>query len=273
MAEKENSSNLKDAVEITTELVKAVPIYQDLLQPATKEVGVALGTVAKTVNIALAPIAGIVWSYESIQEYISSKVSQKLKNTPATDIQTPRISVAGPALEALRFAGNEEELKNLYANLLANAIDKNRKNDVHPSFVEIIKQLLPQEAVFLKYLSNIESYPMICSCDSKGTADYVVAGDAKLISDHYDSILTGSEIVTKFEEVSERFKDSLDIRASYDNFKRLNLLEVESYVHQRFIDNKYGEDNRIILEVTNEEILQFTSFGSVFIKTCVINKT
>ena len=48
-------------VEAVSDLVKAVPIYQDTLQPAAKELGKALQTVAKSIHLALAPVAALVW--------------------------------------------------------------------------------------------------------------------------------------------------------------------------------------------------------------------
>lgn len=51
----------------------------------------------------------------------------------------------------------------MYANLLANFMDKERSDLVHPSFVEVIKQLNPDEAKLLKSFgpSNAVLYPLI----------------------------------------------------------------------------------------------------------------
>jgi hypothetical protein len=274
MNKDDKNSNIKDAVEVTTELIKAVPIYQDLMQPAAKEIGTALGTVAKTVNIALAPIAGIVWSYETIQGYISTKVSEKLKNVPEEDIETPPISIAGPTLEALRFAGDEEELREMYANLLANALDKNTKETVHPSFVEIIKQLSAQEALVLKFLTNMKNFPFICGYDVSDLATLTV-GDERRIDGYNPAASTSSNQVSeKFIEICNGFTQKLDLQSSLDNFLRLRLIEIETHSSQEFVDNSITHnDNTIKLKITYEEILQFSTFGESFIKTCVVNKT
>jgi hypothetical protein len=163
MSDDGEASNTKDIIDATTSLVKAVPIYDDLVQPAAKELGVALATIAKTVNVALSPISGVIWSYETIKDFVSTKVSQKLENVPPENIETPNPMVAGPALEALKYAGHEENLRNMYANLLANALDKETKNNAHPSFVEVIKQISPGEAALLLLISERSQYPVICS--------------------------------------------------------------------------------------------------------------
>lgn len=47
---------------------------------------------------------------------------------------------------------DNSELRDMYANLLANSMNSVVKDGVHPSFVEIIRQLSPDEAKILKYL-------------------------------------------------------------------------------------------------------------------------
>lgn len=110
MSEDENNPNVKDLIDAATGLVKAVPVYEDLVQPAAKEVGTALATVAKTINIALAPISGVIWSYETIKDFVVSNVAEKLKNVPPGNIITPSPMVAGPALEALKYSGHEKNI-------------------------------------------------------------------------------------------------------------------------------------------------------------------
>lgn len=271
MTNKEKNSNIKDAVEITTELVKAVPIYQDLIQPAAKEIGTALGTVAKTINIALAPISATVWSFETFQEFISTRVAKKLKTTPQECISTPPLSVIGPALDSLRYS-NEDELQEMYANLLANALDTRTSSNVHPSFVEIIKQLSPQEALLLKSLSETKSFPEICYFDSVSTAKYITSGYAKPMSGVYDSAFTYSEIDEKFSLVAQQYVDEKNIQTALDNFKRLNLVEVDSHTEQTFTDSKHHINEEISLQVALNEVLRFSSFGISFVRTCIINK-
>lgn len=124
-------TNVKATIDAVTGLVKAVPVYQDTLQPAAKQIGQSLETVKKTVNIALAPIKALVWGYEKIEEFITTRLSEKLKNVPEENITTPKPEVAGPAVEALRYSGHNPNLRELYANLLANAMDKSTIHLAH----------------------------------------------------------------------------------------------------------------------------------------------
>ena len=50
-------NKIRDTIEAATGLVQAIPIYQDAIQPAAKEIGGALQTVAKAIHVALAPVS------------------------------------------------------------------------------------------------------------------------------------------------------------------------------------------------------------------------
>jgi hypothetical protein len=154
-------NKVKETVEAVTGLVQAIPIYQDLAQPAVKQVGKALETVGKAINVALAPVGALVWGYEKCQEFISTKVADRLKDVPPEDIITPKPNVAGPAIEALRYTGHEETLSDMYANLLAASMDKNSASGAHPAFVEIIKQLTPDEAKIVALFDVKRPYPLL----------------------------------------------------------------------------------------------------------------
>lgn len=96
-----DSSNLKDVSDAVKGIIEAVPIYQDALQPAAKEIGKALQTVTKTIHIALAPVSALVWGYDKIKDYVSDSLTQKLQNVPEDQIISPNLLIAGPTFESL----------------------------------------------------------------------------------------------------------------------------------------------------------------------------
>jgi len=162
MGEEASGDNkVKGTIEAVTGFVKAVPIYQDALQPAAKQLGKTLEVVGRAVNVALSPITGLVWGGEQIQEFLTAKLAGRLKDIPLEDIVTPKPNVAGPAIEALRFTGHEESLRDMYANLLAAAMDKSTATGAHPAFVEIIKQLTSDEAKLIAYLMEPLPFPLV----------------------------------------------------------------------------------------------------------------
>jgi Abortive infection alpha len=136
-------------------------IYKDGLQPAVQEVGKGLHTLSKTIHIALAPVSALVWGYEKIRDYIQTSLEKKLKNVPEENIITPDPSVAVPAIETLRYTAHKEELREMFSNLIATAMDKETAPKAHPSFVEILKQINPDEAKIIKLLDNDQSKAIV----------------------------------------------------------------------------------------------------------------
>ena len=154
-------STVEGTIKAVGELVDKVPVYDDAVKPFAQETGKALGTVGKAVNAALMPIRGLVWGMEKIEEFMKFKLSENLKDVPPENIQTPDPSVAGPAIESLRFTGHKESLADMYACLLATSMDKTTAKSAHPGFVEIIRNLSSDEAKILSHMANIKALPIV----------------------------------------------------------------------------------------------------------------
>jgi Abortive infection alpha len=117
-------------------------------------------TAAKAVNLVLAPIRGLVWGWEKIEEIIFPELARRFEQK-LQQLVTPKTTVAGPALQALRFAGDEAPLCEMFVNLLTTAMDKETALHAHPAFVEVIKQLSPDEAKVLQFLALVNQVPLV----------------------------------------------------------------------------------------------------------------
>lgn len=159
--EVEKNTNVNAALQAARAIVEGVPIYQDALQPAAREIGKGLQTVAKTVHIALAPVAALVWGYEQVKEFLATAVAEKLRGVPEDQIITPDLQVAGPALEALRFVGPQDELREMFAKLLAAAMSRDSAHLAHPSYTEVIKSMTPDEARIVSLFTTRWDFPVV----------------------------------------------------------------------------------------------------------------
>lgn len=270
MTDQDTSSKAKDIIDSATGLVEAIPIYQDLVQPAAKELGTALETVAKTVNLALAPISGVIWGYDTIKDFVATKVAEKLKSVPPENIIRPSPLVAGPALEALKYTGHENTLREMYANLLASALDSSTAGNTHPSSVVIIQQLSASEAQLLNFLSSREEYPSVCSSHLSET-----------VKGGFFSIQSGgvrsNQVKKKFTSLCEDVTDSTNVGAALDNFLRLKILNIESNTKQSLQENRNWPSSDKLTDKLNVKIeltehLVFTDLGETFVDTCVKSK-
>lgn len=256
-------------ISAATDLAKAVPIYQDLIQPAAQEIGKALGTTAKTINIALAPISALVWGYDEIKSFIEIEVSKKLKNIPTEDIQQPDPVIVGPLLESLKYCGSKSHLVEMYSTLLATAINSKTRDNAHPAFVEIIKQLTPLDVNIIDlYRNSFPGSPMFPyeyeklghgSLNMKDSELNRKLGEeweegkeysyvAKLISTHIDG--------TALED---------NISISLDNLLRLRLIQKNRVMRKQ--RSAEGEEDSVVIS-TFQVFYTYSDFGWRFFKAC-----
>ena len=270
MADK--SDNVTGTIEAVAGLVKSIPIYQDALQPAAIEVGKALGTLAKTIHVALAPVSALVWGYDQVKEFISTRVAEKLKNIPTEQICTPNPMVAGPALEALKYTGHESTLSEMYANLLATSLDSTTAATAHPAFVEIIKQLTPPEAKLIELLTHHERYPTVCAHRASRSSRF----SSFFFSNEH--AINGIFCMLCNELMDLPEKDAL---AFFDNIRRLQILELDVSTSQNVKERHYMSLDRktprardlFELEQQQNETIRFTTFGINFVEACVKSKS
>ena len=264
----EKQTSTGNVVGVVTDLVKAVPVYQDAVQPAARELGKGLETVAKAVNMALAPLSLLVWGYDKIRAFLEERVAEKLRGVPPERIQSPSPHVAGPALEALGFTGHEESLRELYANFLASSIDAATAIHAHPGFVDIIKSMAPDEAKVMRFFSTSDTHPVVDVHVNIPGSGYVVA------SRNLSSI--GREAGCQHPGLSATY---------LDNLARLGLIEIPAGVHlteagryeaiegsdevAKWKEKLAGTDRTASCE---RKIVRLTSFGRQFCLACVIDK-
>lgn len=138
---------------------------KELLEQAksTPEFGEAARQLAKRIAIRqeivtscykpIAKLFGVANHY--FDNDFERDLAEKLADVPEENIVTPKASVAAPAMQGLAYSLEEPDLKELYLNLLASASDDRVSEDVHPAFVEVVRQLSAEETPYLsKFLGD-----------------------------------------------------------------------------------------------------------------------
>ena len=138
--------------EITKEL--AVKVYDDVAQPALKSTGSVLELLTRALRATLVNLEIWTLKRESQVKAVAKLLEEKLKNVSPEQIETPEPYIAVPALQYISYCMDNHELREMYANLLASSMNKVVKNGVHPGYVEIIKQLCPDEAKILRHIAK-----------------------------------------------------------------------------------------------------------------------
>lgn len=146
----EENIGLEIAREATKEVAKDA--YSDAVKPVVQPTGELVGLLPRAIKAALAPVEKWVLQREYNVAETKKLLEVKLSSVPPELIEAPEPHIAVPAIQYISYCMDNEDLRDMYANLLANSMNKVVKNGVHPGFVEIIKQMCPDEAKLIKYI-------------------------------------------------------------------------------------------------------------------------
>lgn len=227
-------------------------VYIDVARPSARRIGAALDTIFK---IGLTPIAALDYGYEQIKPWLVGKITERMGRTPAADRQEPTVSMAVRTVSALVLNATEPDLRDLYAELLLKSMDRRWGGSLHPSFVNIIEQICPDEARLLASLhSKRLLHPRQSLCLFSDSHSYWTEGIAKHFALHCSEIGIEAEPAAVF----------------FDNLQRLRLAEILVEVEVR-----ENDDYKAVLEggprLLNVEHRSFclTDYGVAFLNACL----
>ncbi len=229
------------------DVAKNLPIkdlYDDLAKPTTREVGSALGNVVKVMRYVLAPIDFLAAKHERWQRYLE-RVGQLVPDDKRIEAHP---QLAGPVIEGLQYVREDDLIAELFINLLARAIDRDRIAEAHPAFASIISQLSPDEALILYNLKK-SRYEL----------------RQKAAFDPQTALFSQREIITNnFPPDLLAFPDNLFLY--FDHLHSLNLAGVWQIGNQEII---YEGEPKLQTGVFINSVMALTSFGELFVRACV----
>lgn len=257
--------------EVSKEIAKDV--YDDAGKPVLEPTGQTVGLIPRAIKAALLPIEKWVLGREYNLKETQKLLEEKLKNVRPEDIEPPEAYIAVPALQNISYCMDSKELRNMYANLLANSMNKVVKNKVHPGFVEIVKQLTPDEAKIIRGIYLRKVIPII-------TVRYE------------NDMGEGIDIFKDFSDIAEKTncEETLEVGKYFDNLIRLGLL-AKAEAHSSLVDKKLYEplkENQNIKKLEEipqsyqnqgytkckfkESYFEMTPYGNAFCEICVVEK-
>lgn len=203
---------------------------------------------------------------QEVDNLFLKDIVTEVSNIPIDQIQEPKLSVLGPALEASKYYIDDEELRSLFAKLIAASMDNSKNEVLQPAFVEIIKQMSPIDAKNLINLYDIKDKqnPIVSIIlESKDSKNY------KEVFDHF--------YIENIGNISH-----IRVASSLLNLKRLGLIEINygvflsdenrylSYENHPIINqfkNEYNDDLHSIK--LKKGLIKITNFGMDFCKICI----
>ncbi len=238
------SEGLDKLVGAIGDTLKTAPtLYEDSLQSTVQEVGKIVERIPRAINAAFSGLDKWILNRENSIEETKKLLALKLQNVDPEKIVEPEAYVAVPTIQAISYSMNSDELRNLYANLLAKSMTADTKEYVHPAFIEIIRQLSPADVHVLEEISSNKSFQVLD----------MYYGKYQHIPDSPDSFLELETPVEKrgFEGLTYITNISPDIvNVALENILRLRLIE------ERFSFNDETIDERIKLSPIYQRRLQ-----------------
>lgn len=195
------------------------------------------------------------------QQIFAKELQKKVASIPENNICEPDFQTISTAFDNAKHC-DSDELRELFANLIASSINIEKKDDVHPSFSEIIKQMSPLDARNLKLFKNEDGLPI---------SQYRVRNE----DNSYD-ILMSNVFLGKIGENVDLTAQS----ASITNLQRLGLLEV-TYRSKFANPIRYDEAEKLLQSLFSDEIkpnearelkngiVRKTPFGEKFVNACI----
>lgn len=132
-----NKENTKIEIDI-------IPKFLDsALTPVAKEVGERL---ADIVSLLFTPVIKAKAKRDKNIEIFLRELDKKVSSIPENNLQNPPLAIVGPIIDKIfKFHHDEEHLRKMYSSLIASSMNSDKK--VHPSYIEIIKQLSSDDAL------------------------------------------------------------------------------------------------------------------------------
>jgi hypothetical protein len=263
---------LKDVLQVPGLLKE---IYGDLAKPGVTQAGKALSTVIGLGNTILLPIH---WANERTRLAVESnleKYRKCLEAVPEEEITSVRPEIGVPILEKLSYV-TDEELSDLYVNLLAKASCVDTVQFAHPSFVNVINHLSPDEAVLLREIHRQNPLLFLTlKLSTRGEISNMQVSGWRI----EDDLLTGVET-----KIGLSFPNN--IPAYFSNFKGLGLTQIrrdvpifmeslyESLItfYQPFyqpVFKSLGYDREEQLRSFEKGWIEITPFGGLFMSACM----
>ncbi|MEJ5055071.1 DUF4393 domain-containing protein [Sphingobacterium sp. MYb382] len=253
-------------------LVKQTPtilttIYGDLAQPSVKKIGTALETVFEFSTSFLLPLKLHNEKFKLNFEKRLNDYKQKIENVPEDELCEVNPQIGTPLIEKLSYTTNDE-IADLFTNLLTKASSTKTVNIAHPSFVQLIERLSVDEARIIKFLNGKDIIPCItfrAHMKESGLGFFEILKNRTMLQ---------FEIEFLFPQNISTYLDNLTGMGVLDISHGLHKMDDDIYnpIYEKYnydkVNENYIKTDTYSRVEKKKSYYQITNFGKTFIDAC-----
>lgn len=201
--------------------------------------------------------------YSNELEEFKRELERKINDIPEERRLEANFHTICTALDNMKYCVEEKALKDMFSSLIANSLNSDKEQYVHPSYGEVIKQMTSLDALIFAEMNKQAANPII-----------KVIGKLK----------GGGSIVLSKNLISSTLGTIEAVAASLDNLSRLKLIDItfESYYSNEVIYDMLKRQPHIEMEIKRCEssknenwsieikkgFISITEYGSNFFSAC-----
>ncbi|KAA0764402.1 DUF4393 domain-containing protein [Bacillus sp. SH5-2] len=212
------------------------------------------------------------------------ELEQAVASIPEENIIEPPLHIVGPSLEASKYYFENDKLRRMFTKLIAASFNKETISNAHPSFVEIIKQLSPLDAINLYLFQEREALPIAHYkyITNRGGSITFKTNVFLESTQNMDVDLNSTSIsnLNRLGLISISYSEQLQLKELYEKFSTAPFYKNELQEVKRNIPNININNSETVNESAEERppyldifitngIASLTPLGKSFIRTCI----
>lgn len=232
---------------------------------------------AKTLNLLWEATFGH-WD-KSLQDYVNKRdnnlanyakdITTASEKIPSNYIkEEPDISIIGPALEASKYYIDDKTIRKMFANLIAASFDKRADDKIHHSYVEIIKQMSPNDAKLLSIIKFNGPLATVCIKLKDAARQLLLNGSRDIllltpsITENNRQNTLSITNLDRLGLVEIDHVKSLSDPSYYDRYRNLDIY----HEAEKIVKSKPSEFTEVILDTG---LFTITPLGEAFKELCL----
>lgn len=248
----------------------------DLLGPTIKSVGQTINDLylmafGNSIHFA---VEKQKIGYEQSLEDFKLRTQNKFENIPVEYLCEPEIHTLAAILDSAKFSITEEQLREMYANLIAATVDSRKKESIHPLFAQTIKSMSSLDAQNFKLFRSkqlpVAQYRLQFQQSSFSNLETDVFLENPEEQDR-DKQRTSLAVLTQLGLVNVSYQTELkDTGATTTPNGGLNL--VTSRVYDKYKPHNLQNFQFKDIAIAKYGIAELTAYGLALLDICLPNE-